>query len=88
MSEVTNLPAKTIHRLLEITFTEDEDFKLFARDEGNPLDEDVIIVDESSMVDVLLGSALFQALKPTAHLILVGDADQLPPSERATCSAI
>lgn len=79
MSEVTNLPAKTIHRLLEITFTEDEDFKLFARDEGNPLDEDVIIVDESSMVDVLLGSALFQALKPTAHLILVGDADQLPP---------
>ena len=79
MSEVTSLPAKTIHRLLEITFTEDEDFKLFARDEGNPLDEDVIIVDESSMVDVLLGSALFQALKPTAHLILVGDADQLPP---------
>lgn len=79
MSEVTGLPAKTIHRLLEITFTEDEDFKLFARDESNPLEEDVVIVDESSMVDVLLGSALFKALKPTAHLILVGDADQLPP---------
>ena len=79
MSEVTGLPAKTIHRLLEITFTEDEDFKLFARDESNPLEEDVVIVDESSMVDVLLGSALFKALKPTAHLILVGDAGQLPP---------
>lgn len=79
MSEVTNLPAKTIHRMLEITFTEDEDFKLFSRDESNPLEEDVVIVDESSMVDVLLGSALFKALRPSAHLILVGDADQLPP---------
>lgn len=79
MSEVTGLEAKTIHRLLEITYTEDEDFKLFARDEAYPLEEDVVIIDESSMVDVCLACALFKALKPAAHLILVGDADQLPP---------
>jgi len=79
LGEVTNVGAKTIHRLLEISYSEDESLKLFYRDETNPLDEDVIIVDETSMVDVLLASALFKALKPNAHLILVGDADQLPP---------
>lgn len=79
LSEVTGLGAKTIHRLLEISYSEDEELKLFYRDEENPLDEDVVIVDETSMVDVLLGSALFKALKPTANIIMVGDADQLPP---------
>ncbi len=79
LGEVTNTNAKTIHRLLEISYSEDESLKLFYRDETNPLEEDVIIVDETSMVDVLLASALFKALKPNAHLILVGDADQLPP---------
>ena len=79
MSEVTGVEAKTIHRLLEISYSEDESVKLFYRDESNPLDEDVIIVDETSMVDVLLGSALFKALKQSAHIIMVGDANQLPP---------
>ncbi len=79
LTEVTGIGAKTIHRLLEISYTEDERVKLFSRDETNPLDEDVIIVDETSMVDVLLGCALFKALKPSAKLIIVGDAKQLPP---------
>ena len=79
MSEVTGLEAKTIHRLLEISYSENEELNVFARDETYPLDEDVIIVDETSMVDVLLGSALFKALKPAASIIMVGDANQLPP---------
>lgn len=79
MSEVTGCDAKTIHRLLEICYSDDESESLFTRGEDLPLDEDFIIVDETSMVDVLLGSALFKALKPNAHIIMVGDADQLPP---------
>jgi exodeoxyribonuclease V alpha subunit len=49
------------------------------RDEANPLDEDVIIIDESSMIDVFLMSALLKAIKPSSRLVLIGDADQLPP---------
>ncbi len=79
MSEVTGIEAKTIHRLLEICYSEDESESVFSRDESFPLDVDFIIVDETSMVDVLLGSALFKALKSNAHIIMVGDADQLPP---------
>lgn len=79
MSEVTGLGAKTIHRLLEISYSDDETESIFGRDETNPLEESFVIVDEASMVDVLLGSALFKALGANAHLIMVGDADQLPP---------
>ena len=59
-------------------FSPDES-SIFIRDENNQLDEDVVIIDESSMIDVFLMSALLKALKPSARLILIGDADQLPP---------
>lgn len=82
LSESTSSEAKTIHRLLEMGFDEGEDGKrgrgLFRRNEQDQLDEDVIIVDESSMVDSQLMCALLEAIKPGARLILIGDADQLP----------
>lgn len=78
LSEASSMEAKTIHRLLEMQFSPDES-SVFIRDESNQLDEDVIIIDESSMIDVFLMSALLKAVKPSARLILIGDADQLPP---------
>ncbi len=78
LSEAATMEAKTIHRLLEMQFSPDEQ-SVFVRDEANPLDEDVIIIDESSMIDVFLMSALLRAIKPSARLVLIGDADQLPP---------
>lgn len=77
MSEATSRDAKTIHRLLETEFS-GEDKPSFRRDENDQLDEEVIIIDEASMVDTLLFSSLLKAIKPGARLILVGDADQLP----------
>ncbi|MBR2944426.1 MAG: ATP-dependent RecD-like DNA helicase [Clostridia bacterium] len=79
MSEATGSNAKTIHRLLEVMpggeySTEPK----FNRNNANLLDEDVIIVDEASMVDVTLMNALLVAIKPGARLILIGDTDQLP----------
>ncbi len=78
LSEAASMEAKTIHRLLEMQFAPDE-ASVFVRDEANPLDEDVIIIDESSMIDVFLMSALLKAIKPSSRLVLIGDADQLPP---------
>lgn len=78
MSEVTGKEAKTIHRLLEMEYTQDEIPK-FSRDEKNKLECDALIVDEISMVDVMLLESLLRALKLTCRLIMVGDADQLPP---------
>ena len=78
LSEAASMEAKTIHRLLEMQFAPDEQ-SVFVRDEANPLDEDVIIIDESSMIDVFLMSALLKAIKPSSRLVLIGDADQLPP---------
>lgn len=72
MSEMTNQPASTIHRLLEF-----QDGK-FSRDEMKPLAADVIICDEVSMVDLLLMQSLLKAIKPGGRLILIGDNDQLP----------
>ncbi len=77
MTELTGYDAKTLHRLLEVQWGED-DTAYFARDEKNPLDADTVIVDELSMVDVLLFESLLHALRPEARLILVGDVDQLP----------
>ena len=77
MSEMTNYEAKTIHRLLEMEFSRERE-PVFKRNENNLLEEDVIIVDESSMVDVLLMESLLRAIKPGARLILIGDSDQLP----------
>lgn len=76
MSEATGEEAKTLHRLLEAEPGGKEN--RFKRCEDEPLDEDVFIIDEMSMVDILLMSALLHAVKPGARLILIGDADQLP----------
>ena len=72
LSESTGLEAKTIHRLLEYQNSG------FSRNASNPLDCDLLVVDETSMMDVQLMSKLLQALPARAHLILVGDVDQLP----------
>ncbi len=77
LSESTLNEAKTVHRLLEFSY-EKEDESVFLRNEHNFLDENVIIVDEVSMADSHLMCSLLKAIKPGAHLILIGDADQLP----------
>jgi exodeoxyribonuclease V alpha subunit len=73
MSESTGLPAVTIHRLLGFNGTEG-----FDHDESSPLEGKIIIVDESSMVDIWLANQLFKALPENIQVILVGDEDQLP----------
>ncbi len=77
LSESTSKEAKTIHRLLEMEYGEG-DRAVFMRDERNLLDENVIIVDEASMIDSALMCALLKAVKPGARMIIIGDADQLP----------
>ena len=79
LSEVTGQDASTIHRLLEATMDPHTGELFFARDEDNPLKADTVIVDEMSMVDVELLYALLRAVPQNKQLILVGDADQLPP---------
>jgi exodeoxyribonuclease V alpha subunit len=74
MTEQTGVEAKTVHRLLEI----DPKHGGFSRNEENPLDCDLLVVDETSMVDVPLMNALLKAVPPRAGLLLVGDVDQLP----------
>lgn len=73
MSESTGLPAVTIHRLLGFNRTEG-----FDRDDSSPLEGKIMIVDESSMVDIWLANQLFKALPENIQVILVGDEDQLP----------
>jgi len=75
MTETTGLEARTIHRLLEV----DPAKGSFKRNEENPLDCDLLVVDEGSMIDVPLMNALLKAVPDHAALILVGDVDQLPP---------
>ncbi|MBP3437531.1 MAG: ATP-dependent RecD-like DNA helicase [Clostridia bacterium] len=77
MSEATSCEAKTVHRALEMEKS-DEKEPIFRRNATNPLDAGVIIVDEMSMMDSLLMSALLSAVKQGSRLILIGDADQLP----------
>ncbi len=77
MSDAASREAKTIHRLLEMEYAEDDEPR-FQKNEKDLLSEDVIIVDEMSMVDTLLFAALLKAVKPGARVILIGDADQLP----------
>ena len=74
MSETTGLEASTIHRLLEFKGHSGK----FAHDENNPVEGDLFIVDEASMIDIQLMSSFLRALPKNAHLILVGDVDQLP----------
>ncbi len=78
MSETTGFEARTIHRLLEIGYSGDESELLFQRNEENPIEADVIIIDEMSMVDILIMNHLLKAIPAGSRLILVGDADQLP----------
>ncbi|MBE6824787.1 MAG: ATP-dependent RecD-like DNA helicase [Ruminococcaceae bacterium] len=77
MSQVTSEEAKTIHRLLEVSF-DIEDKPVFKKNEHNMLNCDAIIVDEVSMVDCVLFESLMKALPLSCRLILVGDCDQLP----------
>jgi len=76
LSESCGQDAKTIHRALETNPTKDGG-SIFHRNESNPLDADVIIIDEMSMVDISLFCSLLKAVKPTARVIMVGDKDQL-----------
>ena len=77
MTETTGLEAKTIHRLLEYSFIEGEEMA-FGLNEESPLETDLLIIDEASMMDILLMNSLLKALVPGTRLILVGDVDQLP----------
>lgn len=79
MTEATGMEAQTIHRLLGINFvTEDSRRQSFERDEDNPIEADVIIIDETSMVDIGLMQALLRAVERGSRIIFVGDVDQLP----------
>ena len=77
MTESTGREAKTIHRLLEMGVSDNKN-SFFGRGEGEPLEGDVIIVDEASMIDIMLMNSLLKAIKLGTRLIIVGDADQLP----------
>ncbi|MCL2662166.1 MAG: AAA family ATPase [Oscillospiraceae bacterium] len=77
LSELCGNDAATVHRLLGASL--DEELHVFEHNEDNPLDADAVIVDESSMIDIELMSSLLRALKDGCRLIMIGDADQLPP---------
>ena len=79
LSETCGRGAATIHRMLGAAPGDDDDELVFDHDEANPLKADAVIVDESSMIDILLMRALLNAMKRGSRLIMVGDADQLPP---------
>lgn len=80
MTEATGYDAQTIHRMLELSgvLSEDSTGAVFERNEQNPLEADVIIIDEMSMVDIFLMNNLLKAVSEGTKLILVGDANQLP----------
>ena len=77
MTALCGHEAKTIHRMLEMSYGEDRQ-QQFGKNERNPLDFDAVIVDEVSMVDIVLLDSLLAAMPSTTRLIMVGDADQLP----------
>lgn len=78
MQEATGEDASTIHRLLEYTFDEETHDGQFRINEDNPLDADVVIVDEMSMVDAFLFRSLLRGIEPGTRLVMIGDANQLP----------
>lgn len=80
MKEATGYEARTIHRMLELTGRQDETSSdaFFTRNEQNPLEADVIIIDEMSMVDINLFNSLLKAVTAGTRLIMVGDVNQLP----------
>lgn len=78
MTETTGFQARTIHRLLEINGSVEENSVGFERNEDNPLEADIIIIDEMSMVDIHLLKALLSAVSVGTRLVMVGDMNQLP----------
>ena len=79
MAELSGHEAFTVHRLLGAKYAENGDRVVFAKNESDLLECDAVILDESSMADLLLLTALLKAIPPDARLLLVGDCDQLPP---------
>lgn len=77
MSESTDHEASTIHRMLEMEYSDGRE-PIYKKNENDLLDADVIIIDEASMIDIVLMAALCKAIKPAARLLLIGDSDQLP----------
>lgn len=78
MSETSGKEAKTIHRLLEVKYSKERDALEFMKNEEYPIKADVIIIDESSMIDIYIMYSLLNAIKPGTRIIFVGDSDQLP----------
>jgi len=78
MAEATGYDARTIHRLLEIGYMQDDEEPIFTKNETNPIDAEAVIIDEMSMVDIVLMKHLLKAVSVGTRLILVGDSDQLP----------
>ncbi|MEG2378297.1 MAG: AAA family ATPase, partial [Clostridia bacterium] len=78
MSEFCGVEAATIHRMLEQDYTDGSGLPTFGKNEGNPLETDVLIIDEMSMVDIMLMRAVLAALPTSCRLVMVGDSDQLP----------
>lgn len=78
LSELSGQDAQTIHRLLGAAISEDGESVVFRKNAKSPLECDVVIVDECSMVDIVLIKSLLEAMRPSCRLIMVGDADQLP----------
>ena len=78
ITETSGHPASTIHRLLEYYYSESEDAMRFGKNEEDPLEYDAVIIDEASMVDIMLMNGLVNAIQAGTRLIIVGDADQLP----------
>ena len=85
LNEVTGREASTIHRMLGAQYSEDGEKLVFKKNEEDRLECKVLIVDECSMIDIVLMNALFNALPDDAFLVLVGDADQLPPVGPGNC---
>lgn len=78
MTETTGYDAKTIHRLLQMGYMPDDGDAIFSKDETDPIEAEVIIIDEASMIDILLMNNMLKALALGTKLIMVGDVDQLP----------
>lgn len=86
MTEATGMEAQTIHRLLGISFIgEDSRRQTFDKNEENPIEADVIIIDESSMVDIVLMQALLRAVESGSRIIFVGMLTSCPLLGQAMC---
>lgn len=79
LSDLTGRDAATVHRLLGASLDRETGMTLFSHGEDSPLEAEAVIVDEASMLDVSLTASLLRAMRPGTRLVLVGDADQLPP---------